>query len=116
MINFTHVSATVTAADLDNVGQRCGFIFPYEVREHYLKYNGGHPDRNRFPGVKGTFVIHDFLPIQLVEKLIQWIKVDQRLLPEWLVPFASDPCGNFYCFSVGLLPGTERSAWLRRSH
>lgn len=101
MINFTHVSAAVTASDLNNIEQRFGFIFPDAVREQYLKYNGGHPDRNRFPGAKGAFLVHDFIPIRMLEKLIQWLKVDQGVLPDGLVPFADDPCGNLYCFSVG---------------
>lgn len=100
MINFTHFSPTITASDLDNFEQRFGFIFPAVIREQYLKYNGGCPDRNRFTGAKGTFLVHDFIPIRMLEKLIQWLKIDQKVLPDGLVPFANDPFGNFYCFSV----------------
>ena len=50
--------------------------------------------------------MHEFLPIKhgnkglTLEATIHRVKLDQSLLADHLVPFAVDPGGNFYCFSV----------------
>ena len=31
---------------------------------------------------------------------MQWLKIDKHLIPTHLIPFADDPFGNLYCFSV----------------
>jgi SMI1-KNR4 cell-wall len=108
MIDFEHVSLPLVDADLDEVERRFDFIFPEDLRKHYLRYNGGHPKKNRFINDGRTYILHDFLPIKAskiatlstLEKCIEWLKVDKQIIPMYLVPFASDPFGNFFCFST----------------
>jgi hypothetical protein len=108
MIEFINTSTSIVEADLDAVEQRFGFIFPCEIREHYLRANGGQPTRNRFINAERICVVHDFLPIKAsviptlktLETHLKWLKIDQQVVPAHLVPFATDPFGNFYCFSV----------------
>jgi hypothetical protein len=108
MINFQYTSVPVTAADLEEVENRFGFKFPAELRDHYLQFNGGHPEPDRFVDQKGgAYVVDTFLPIKnaipglnTLEGSIQWIKVEQCLLPQHLVQFAVDRGGDYYCFST----------------
>jgi SMI1-KNR4 cell-wall len=109
MINFGGTSPPLTDFDLNEVERRFGFIFPSAFRRHYLKQNGGHPDKRYFVDENGTRILHDFLPIKAsaiatlgtLETNVQRLKVERHLIPPHLVPFANDPFGNFYCFSVG---------------
>jgi hypothetical protein len=106
MINFTNTSQSVTDADLDFVEKRFGFSFPAEFRTHYLKFNGGRPEKNRLVLDDGISIVHQFLPIKygkaslLLEHDLQELKVNQSLIPEYLVPFAIDPGGDYYCFNI----------------
>jgi SMI1-KNR4 cell-wall len=108
MINFDHTSPPLVDSDLDEVELRFGFVFPKAFREHYLKHNGGHPDQHRLTDENGTYSVHDFFPIKTsairtlgtLEKCIQWLKIDQPILPSHLVPFANDSFDNLYCFST----------------
>lgn len=106
MINFRHTSSALADADLDNVEERFGFKFPAEFRDHYLRVNGGCPDKNRLVTDRGTYTVHEFLAVKYgkpsltLEHDIQQMKVDQCLIPEHLVEFAVDPFGNYYCFST----------------
>jgi hypothetical protein len=106
MINFKYNSPPLKASDIDEVESRFGFKFPQEFRELYLQCNGGRPERDRFVDERGTCIIDEFLPIKRgkygppLEDAIQHVKIDKALLPDYLVPFAIDPGGQYYCFST----------------
>lgn len=108
MIQFTNPGPPLVSADLDEIENRFGFKFPGSFRSHYLKYNGGHPNPNRFVDNKGTCIIHDFLPLKrsnikglsTLEADLQYTKIDRDILPRHLIQFAVDPFGNYYCFSI----------------
>jgi len=107
-MTFTHTSVQLVDADLNEVEQRFNFKFANEFREHYLKCNGGQPDKNLFADANGICIVHDFFPIKTsaiatlctLETSVQWLKLDQPLIPTHLVPFADDPFGNLFCFSI----------------
>lgn len=109
MINFVHAASRLLPSDLDDVERRFDFCFPRVVREHYLGHNGGCPDKNRFSNERGTFIIDSFIPVKasalptapILETVLQRLKAVAGTTPWQLIPFADDPCGNFYCFSVG---------------
>ncbi len=107
MIRLRNAAPPIVAADLDEVENRFGFRFPQELRLLYLHYNGGRPENDRFVDDNGQCIIHDILPIKhggrprgTLERTIQLVKCERHLLPDYLVPFAIDPFGNYYCFSV----------------
>ncbi len=108
MISFTHAAAGLLPSDLDHVEQQFAFCFPQAVREHYLGHNGGCPDKNRFSNERGTYTVDSFIPVKssalptvpTLEIILERLKTVDGATPWQLVPFADDPCGNFYCFSV----------------
>ncbi len=108
MINFVCNSAGLLPSDLNEIEKQYGFIFPQDVRRHYMLHNGGHPDKNRFSNESGNYIIDSFIPIKVstlrttptLETILQWLRVERKFLPDQFIPFADDPCGNLYCFSV----------------
>lgn len=107
MMNFKYTSNPITQNDLDDIEKRLGFKFPAELRELYLQFNGGRPERDKFVGKVGTFIVNAFLPVKYsnshldtIETSFQDLNIHKQLLPNFLVPFAIDPFGNYYCFST----------------
>jgi hypothetical protein len=107
MISFKFMSLPIVPADIDEVEKRLGFVFPQEFRDHYLAYNGGRPSKDRLVHDGGTCVVDAFLPIKYgrpelstLEQSFRRIKSTRLPLPEYLVQFAIDPGGDYYCFSI----------------
>ena len=107
MIRFKYTSTPLVAAELDEVEQCLGFRFPPGFRDLYLQFNGGRPEKDRFVDDKGPCIVDSFLPIKYaipalstLELSFRRVKIDQSLVPDHLVPFAVDPFGNYYCFSI----------------
>jgi len=103
MAIFVKTEQPVTNTDLDEVQRKFGFSFPVEFRDHYLKQNGGRPRNSLYEKDDTVFVVSAFFPIKygncLFEDVVRDLK-EQEAFPKYLVPFADDPGGDHYCFSV----------------
>src|SRR5262249_54572364 len=101
---FVETEPGIDDADLDEVERTLGFTFPKELRSHYLRYNGGSPTKYLFKKGETVFVVHEFLPVKygkhLFEQSFRNLKIEAEILPKHLAPFAVDPGGDYYCFSV----------------
>jgi hypothetical protein len=103
---FIRTVQPVTPTELAEVERVFRFSFPTQFRDHYLEHNGGRPQKNLFKKDDTIFVINEFLPIKygrtncLFEDVFRDLKIEKQVLPEYLVPFADDPGGDYYCFSV----------------
>jgi hypothetical protein len=106
MADFIRTVQPVTSSDLGVVERAFGFSFPADFRAHYLNHNGGRPQNNLFKKDDTVFVVSEFFPIKygransLFEDVFRDLKMDQEVLPKHLVPFADDPGGDYYCFSI----------------
>jgi hypothetical protein len=105
--DFINTKTSLTSCELEKVERLLGFLFPASFRRHYLAYNGGQPQKKLFRKTADeAYIVHEFLPIKygqqrtLFEDAYRHLKIDQKLLPEYFVPFAVDPGGDFYCFSI----------------
>ena len=91
--------------DLNNLEKRLHVKMPKAVREHFLTYNGGYPEKPVFVCEDGDmYVVDYFIPIkeekgQNVEKILKLLR-DDKAIPDWLIPFADEEGGNLFCFSV----------------
>ncbi len=85
---------------------RFGFKFPPAFVDHYLQHNGGSPEKYCFLKDGVTHVLNNFhsikygIPGCLFEDVYFDVKVDRKLLPTHLVPFACDPGDDYFCFST----------------
>lgn len=104
--SFSDTETPINDYDLKEVELRFGFAFPRDVRDHYLRWNGGCPDNYVYYYKETAYVVSEFLPIKhgrqgsLFEDTMVRLKKDQEVIPDYLIPFAVDPGGDYYCFSI----------------
>ena len=79
---------------------------PYKIKEHYIKYNGGYPERNVFciKGDDTKYIIDYFYSIgcsegNMLEKVLPLLR-DSNVFPEWLVPLADEEGGDIFAYSI----------------
>lgn len=118
MAEFIRTVQPVTISDLGEVERAFGFSFPADFRDHYLTHNGGRPPQYLFKKDDTVFVVSEFFPIKYgrancsFEDVFRDLKIEREVLPKHLVPFADDPGGDFYCFSVS--DNEVGSIWIYR--
>ena len=105
---FFETSDSLKPVDLENVENEFGIIFPADFKKHYLKYNGGYPEKDEFTWEdKSTTTINTFFSIKYkgfsnLEAVYRQVTIDDPYLPVGIFPFAVDDGGNFFCISVRL--------------
>ncbi|PQP03546.1 SMI1/KNR4 family protein [Pseudomonas frederiksbergensis] len=102
---FSNDEATITPADLDHLESAIGKKLPTPFRNHYLKYNGGIPERAYW--VSEDFFdpieVASFRPITYGEPTLlstYQLMLKKQVLPAHLLPFADDLGGNFFCLNL----------------
>lgn len=109
---FHSCSQPIGNSDLDACETILKRKLPSDFRQHYLKYNGGIPEDNLFPGndewepleVTGFFPIRhkksaaDPQSSLLIEHYHLMCAKD--VIPDRMLPFAYDPGGNFFCLDM----------------
>lgn len=103
---FLYADGTAKEEDLDRIEQKFHIKIPKEMREHYLAYNGGRPERTVFTDKNGDeYFVDRFIPVRErykrpLEKTLVLLRADDGVIPDWLIPFAEEDGGNLFCFSV----------------
>lgn len=101
-----YADGTAKKEDLDRIEQKFHVKIPGEMREHYLAYNGGRPERTVFTDKNGDeYFVDLFIPVRErfkrpLEKRLELLRADDGVIPDWLIPFAEEGGGNLFCFSV----------------
>lgn len=103
---FSDCEAAVTAADLDHAESVIGKKLPPSFRDHYLKYNGGMPERAYWVDEKffDPVEVAAFKPIAHCDYTLlstYQLMLKKQVLPARLLPFANDLGGNFFCLDLG---------------
>lgn len=104
LINLEH---NLMDKDLIEIEIKYNFKFPKEFRKHYLLYNGGELEKYIFIDEDTEeFIVQQFIPIKynekgtrVLESILDNLRLG-RIIPEWLIPFADEPGGDLYCFSL----------------
>ena len=104
---FSDTEKNLTNEDLTELEKKYDFQFPKDIRDHYLAYNGGETERYLFMSNGRGFIVNRFIPIkytpveggETVEFNLDMLRKD-NIFPAWLIPFADDPGGDIYCFSL----------------
>jgi len=102
MSEFSKTGPAVTRSDTEKLECDLGIRLPDEMRNHYLRFNGGMPQLDWFPMTEDwdAIWIHEFLPIATGEgegATVQsvYARVAGKAgYPRSLIPFAIDPGGN----------------------
>lgn len=103
---FVNVKKRLTSDDLREFETENNVIMPLKIREHYLRFNGGYPERNVFYSKKDErkYIINYFFSIACgeglnIEKILPLLR-DEKIFPAWLVPLANDEGGNLFAYSL----------------
>ncbi len=110
---FTKCEKILTEADIETVEMELGIRFPDEVKRHYLRFNGGRPERTLWVYPAGDYddvEVRDFIPMRYAKKFGDdpaftaegraregWA---EKKLPTTLFPFAFDWGGNYFCINL----------------
>ncbi|CAH0186130.1 SMI1/KNR4 family protein [Pseudomonas mediterranea] len=102
---FSDCETAITSTDLDHLETIIGKKLPVTFRNHYLKYNGGMPERAYW--VSEDFYdpieVASFRPIAYGEPTLlstYQLMLKKQVLPTHLLPFADDLGGNFFCLNL----------------
>lgn len=94
----------ITADDLQQAEFSMGVVLPKDLKEFYLKNNGGRSTRNLFELNGNDYKVNEFLTIKYgpdtIEETYKDIFVENAEMPNQLVPFASDAGGDYFCFDT----------------
>jgi cell wall assembly regulator SMI1 len=105
--NFLNLSPQLTAEDISRVESAIGCRLPDDLKQHYLRFNGGRPERSLCRTADDDYIsVHGFMPMcygengELFETVWRWHKIDTPFIPAHLIPFAYDVGGEYFCYSV----------------
>lgn len=105
-VKIIDAAPSVSDAQLNELETQLGFLFPDDLRQHYLRFNGGRPVPNLFPKGDEYFSVNEFLPIKhgmrgtRFEDTYADLVQGNDLFPKNLIPIASDSGGDYFCYSV----------------
>lgn len=111
-VKFYKCEKAITEIDLINIEKRLKTQLPEDFKTHYLKFNGGEPEKtlwidkdNRFENIE----IRDFISLLYNQdfKDDPAFSLPERVIEEWenkevpvnLIPFAMDWLGNYICIN-----------------
>lgn len=96
----------ITEEDIKYIENKYKFIMPEDIRKHYLKYNGGYPEKSMYTSNNGDeFIIDWFIPVKRedgkndLDSVLRILRLDNTI-PDWLIPFADEAGGDLYCYSL----------------
>ncbi len=101
---FVSVGKKISENQIAMIEADLGITLPEELRNHYLKFNGGRPQKCYYTNVIDTFVVDQFIPIKYgdftFEDVYRQHVIEDKIIPSYLIPFAIDPGGDYFCISV----------------
>ncbi|MFC5473580.1 SMI1/KNR4 family protein [Paraherbaspirillum soli] len=105
-VKIVDVAPSINNDELNEIEARLGILFPEDLRQHFLHFNGGRPVPNLFPKDDEYFPVHEFLPIKhgmrgtLFEDTYSDLVQGNDLFPKNLIPIASDSGGDYFCYNL----------------
>jgi cell wall assembly regulator SMI1 len=89
----------LTVDEINEFEKKYSFTFPLEIKNFYLKFNGGVLKKKIFDGCVIQLIYSIRYGEMKMEDFFDPLITD-NLIPKWLIPFARDPGGDDYCFSI----------------
>ena len=100
----------ITENDLKDIEKKFNIKFPESFINHYLRYNGGRPEKDMVVDGKGELMPFTYFyaiksddgedGIELKDILKTNFFDEDSIFPKWLVSFADDGIGGEYCWSL----------------
>lgn len=105
-MTFVDTAPAVSDAELDELEATLGFPLPPDLRQHFLRFNGGRPVPNLFKKGDEYFPVNEFLPVKYGMRGTRFedtyfdLVQGNDLFPNGLIPIASDAGGDYFCYSI----------------
>lgn len=96
----------ISEQDIKDLENRFKLKLPKELREFYLKFNGGYPEKREFVLKNGKRIgIHSFYSVKFgkttLEKTLNDFLTDEPVFfPQNMIPFAYDPGAFIFCIAT----------------
>ena len=102
---FSNDEAAISPSDLDNLESVIGKKLPAPFRDHYLRYNGGVPERTYWlsEAFDEPLEVAAFKPLANASATLlsnYQSMLQKQVIPAHLLPFANDWGGNFFCLNL----------------
>jgi hypothetical protein len=102
---FSNTESAIGSLDLDNLERLIRKKLPASFRDHYLKYNGGIPERTYWFSETDAepIEVSVFKPISSAQSSLQSTyqsMLSKQVIPARLLPFANDWGGNYFCLDL----------------
>lgn len=110
MIKYTDLKPSIKLNDISQLESKYQISFPEQYKNHLLRYNGGTPEPSIFlfneqgrqtnSRVKYFYAINSG-EVDDLEEVIEIFKIEEKRMPNHILPIADDPFGNVVCISSG---------------
>ena len=104
-MEFYKTSEPINIGILMKVESELDISFSEGFKKHYLRYNGGCPEKYVFLwNDSETTIINGFFSIKYkgfdnIESIYKNLVLEENYIPKKILPFAFDVGGNFFCVS-----------------
>lgn len=104
MLHIQGSKASVTKEGILEIANKLNISIPSDVVDFYIKNNGGFCERNTFFIGDEGYKVNEFLSFGVGESSIetsyQVVFIENKEMPDYLVPFAVDAGGDYFCFDT----------------
>lgn len=105
---FSETVKQLMPDDIREIETKLNIELPKQLVEHYLKFNGGIPDKPFFYSVVSDVEtsVHAFLPMRYTDEIGYTLEdgyldfKNRKIIPEKFLPFAHDAGGNPFCINL----------------
>lgn len=111
MVVFEGTASPLSELDIRRVEHKLRVRLPQDLKEHYLRYNGGTPRPEFFVKDGEAYDVEEFLPMNIpnekgltFERTYTFLVHEKPEFPQGYIPFACDSAGDYFIYSV--IPGS----------
>lgn len=105
---FLDTVEQLTLDDIREIEAKLNIELPKQLVKHYLKYNGGTPDKPFFSSIISDIEtsVQAFLPMKYMDEIGYTLEdgyldfINRKVIPEKFLPFAHDAGGNPFCINL----------------
>lgn len=105
---FLNTAKQLTLDDIREIEAKLNIELPKQLVEHYLKFNGGIPDKPFFYSEVTDIEtsVHAFLPMKYTDEIGYTLEdgyldfMNRKVMPKKFLPFAHDAGANPFCINL----------------
>lgn len=107
MVVFEGTAPALSELDIRRVERKLGIRLPQDLKEHYLRFNGGTPRPDFFVKDGEAYDVEQFFPMNIrkdvgliFEDTYLFLVHEKPEFPLGYIPFACDSAGDYFLYSV----------------